>query len=129
MSNSIEVWADGATVRTNPGVGTWGVFVRTSDYDLCFYGILGVVSNNYAELVSILKAFHFLELLGLRGVTVYTDSDLCHGLICRGFTNKKNKELVEAAKQLCTYLQVDLQHTPSKMNKAHIPAQKAKKLL
>ena len=70
---SIKVYTDGAC-KGNPGVGGWGVYIKTPDYEKDLYGGNPETTNNQMEMQAALEALKYLrdktEL-----VELYTDSN------------------------------------------------------
>lgn len=57
---SIKVYTDGAC-KGNPGVGGWGVYIKTADYEKDLYGGNPETTNNQMEMQAALEALKYLK--------------------------------------------------------------------
>ena len=93
----VVAFTDGAC-RGNPGPAGSGVVIRLTDgrtVEGC--RSVGQATNNVAELTAIGLALDMLESLEVpadHGVALLTDSDYSHGVLCRGWKAKANRELI-----------------------------------
>ena len=94
---TIVAFTDGAC-RGNPGPAGSGVRVEHPDgrvVEAC--RALGRGTNNVAELTAVDLALDVLEGLGVASdapVALLSDSDYTHGVLCRGWKAKANRELI-----------------------------------
>ena len=70
---SIKVYTDGAC-KGNPGIGGWGVYIKTSDYEKDLYGGNLETTNNQMEMQAALEALKFLKDKNDL-IELYTDSN------------------------------------------------------
>ena len=72
---SIKVYTDGAC-KGNPGIGGWGVYIKTSGYEKDLYGGNPETTNNQMEMQAALEALKFLkdknDLIELYTCLLYT---------------------------------------------------------
>ena len=94
---SIKVYTDGAC-KGNPGVGGWGVYIKTADYEKDLYGGNPETTNNQMEMQAALEALKYLrdktELIEL-----YTDSNYLRQGITDWIHNWKKNNWRTAAKK------------------------------
>ena len=94
---SIKVYTDGAC-KGNPGVGGWGVYIKTSEYEKDLYGGSPETTNNQMEMQAALEALKYLrdktELIEL-----YTDSNYLRQGITEWIHNWKKNNWRTAAKK------------------------------
>ena len=94
---SIKVYTDGAC-KGNPGVGGWGVYIKTPDYEKDLYGGNPETTNNQMEMQAALEALKYLrdktEL-----VELYTDSNYLRQGITEWIHNWKKNNWRTAAKK------------------------------
>ncbi|MFL2487923.1 MAG: ribonuclease HI [Gammaproteobacteria bacterium] len=94
---SIKVYTDGAC-KGNPGVGGWGVYIKTADYEKDLYGGNPETTNNQMEMQAALEALKYLrdktELIEL-----YTDSNYLRQGITEWIHNWKKNNWRTAAKK------------------------------
>jgi ribonuclease HI len=94
---SIKVYTDGAC-KGNPGIGGWGVYIKTSDYEKDLYGGSHETTNNQMEMQAALEALKYLkdknELIEL-----YTDSNYLRQGITEWIHNWKRNNWKTAAKK------------------------------
>ena len=93
----IKVYTDGAC-KGNPGVGGWGVYIKTADYEKDLYGGNPETTNNQMEMQAALEALKYLrdktELIEL-----YTDSNYLRQGITEWIHNWKKNNWRTAAKK------------------------------
>lgn len=94
----IHVFTDGAS-SGNPGSSGIGVLLRYGAHEKEISRHIGHGTNNIAELEAIRAGLLEIKKPDLP-VRVYTDSSYALGLLSKGWKPTKNKELVEAIKQL-----------------------------
>ena len=70
---SIKVYTDGAC-KGNPGIGGWGVYIKTSDYEKDLYGSSRETTNNQMEMQAALEALKYLKDKNDL-IELYTDSN------------------------------------------------------
>tara|TARA_E500000081_G_scaffold67589_1_gene69635 strand:- start:2454 stop:2888 length:435 start_codon:yes stop_codon:yes gene_type:complete len=86
---SIKVYTDGAC-KGNPGVGGWGVYIKTSDYEKDLYGGNPETTNNQMEMQAAIEALKYLKEEN-QPIDLYTDSNyLRQGITEWIFNWKKN---------------------------------------
>ena len=94
---SIKVYTDGAC-KGNPGVGGWGVYIKTNSYEKDLYGGELETTNNQMEMQAALEALKYLkdknELIEL-----YTDSNYLRQGITEWIHNWKRNNWKTAAKK------------------------------
>lgn len=94
---SIKVYTDGAC-KGNPGVGGWGVYIKTANYEKDLYGGNPETTNNQMEMQAALEALKYLrdktELIEL-----YTDSNYLRQGITEWIHNWKKNNWRTAAKK------------------------------
>lgn len=129
IETRINIWADGATVRANPGMITWGVCAETDRWTIRFCGRSGYGTSCQAELIAIKKATLFLAKLRLTGVTVYTDSSYCIRVLTKACSANKNQDLVRDTIALLDMTQTRLEKVRGVFNKGHEPAQTCKEVI
>ena len=86
---SIKVYTDGAC-KGNPGVGGWGVYIKTADYEKDLYGGNPETTNNQMEMQAAIEALKYLKEEN-QPIDLYTDSNyLRQGITEWIFNWKKN---------------------------------------
>ena len=70
---SIKVYTDGAC-KGNPGIGGWGVYIKTSVYEKDLYGSSRETTNNQMEMQAALEALKYLKDKNDL-IELYTDSN------------------------------------------------------
>jgi ribonuclease HI len=70
-----RAWIDGAS-RGNPGDAGFGVLLEADGQEEEILGYLGTTTNNVAEYAALLAALTRAAALGLKRVTVNSDSEL-----------------------------------------------------
>ena len=70
---SIKVYTDGAC-KGNPGIGGWGVYIKTSAYEKDLYGSSRETTNNQMEMQAALEALKYLKDKNDL-IELYTDSN------------------------------------------------------
>ncbi|HEY0906420.1 MAG TPA: ribonuclease HI [Methylophilus sp.] len=73
MTNTqiVEIYADGAC-KGNPGIGGWGVWLKSGTHEKCLYGGERLTTNNRMELTAVIEGLQALKKPSQ--VNVYTDS-------------------------------------------------------
>lgn len=127
----LYVYVDGAVLRTNPGLASWGVFVESPNWLAQFSGPVGYVTNNVAELVALEKGLIFLiaTSVNTQEALIFTDSLYAKNLIQCVYKPRKNLDLVNRLLRLYSFFPVAIEHISGSVNKAHEVAQKQKFLL
>ncbi len=121
-----RIWSDGATVRTNPGLLTWGVYVEAPTWTIRFCGRAGYGTSYKAELLAIEKALKFSYVIECYKPTLYIDSETCVRIIEGAYRAKKYVELVNVILDLKQAIRPTIIQIPSIENRAHAPAQECK---
>lgn len=97
----VKAWTDGAC-SGNPGPGGWGVvlmaYVDGKRHERELSGGKEATTNNEMELMAVEKAIAALKG-GPHEVTIYTDSQLVHGYLMRGW-KCKHQHLREILSQI-----------------------------
>ena len=70
---SIKVYTDGAC-KGNPGVGGWGVYIKTDNYEKDLYGGELETTNNQMEMQAAIEALKYLKDQD-KVIELYTDSN------------------------------------------------------
>ena len=70
---SIKVYTDGAC-KGNPGVGGWGVYIKTDSYEKDLYGGEPETTNNQMEMQAAIEALKYLKDQD-KVIELYTDSN------------------------------------------------------
>lgn len=70
---SIKVYTDGAC-KGNPGVGGWGVYIKTDSYEKDLYGGELETTNNQMEMQAAIEALKYLKEQD-KVIELYTDSN------------------------------------------------------
>ena len=91
----VEIFADGAC-SGNPGVGGYGVILRSGDKVRKFSGCENLTTNNRMELVAAIEALNALDRSS--AITVVTDSAYVKGGITEWLVNWKRRGWRTAAK-------------------------------
>lgn len=68
---TVEIWTDGAC-KGNPGLGGWGVLLRSGEHRKELFGGERLTTNNRMELTAVVEGLRALK--GPSAVTVHTDS-------------------------------------------------------
>jgi ribonuclease HI len=68
---TVEIWTDGAC-KGNPGLGGWGVLMRSGEHRKELFGGEKLTTNNRMELTAVVEGLRALK--GPSAVTVHTDS-------------------------------------------------------
>ncbi len=105
--STIHIYTDGAC-SGNPGPAGAGVLLMYKDKKKEISEYLGHGTNNIAELTAIKLGLGAIKPNALAlPIKVYTDSQYAIGILCHGWTPKKNIELIEEIKaQLRTFRDV-----------------------
>ena len=90
---SIKVYTDGAC-KGNPGVGGWGVYIKTPDQEKDLYGGNPETTNNQMEMQAALEALKYL-----RDKTELIDSNYLRQGITEWIHNWKKNNWRTAAKK------------------------------
>jgi ribonuclease HI len=72
MDEVVDVFTDGAC-KGNPGIGGWGVLMRTAGRSKELYGGEALTTNNRMELTAVIRALEALKKRPCR-VRLHTDS-------------------------------------------------------
>jgi ribonuclease HI len=96
--NTVHIYTDGAS-SGNPGPSGIGVVLQYGEKKKEISKFIGSTTNNVAELEAIRTALVELKRRNLP-VRVYTDSSYARGVLSLGWKAQKNKELVEAIRDL-----------------------------
>ena len=94
---SIKVYTDGAC-KGNPGIGGWGVYIKTSDYEKDLYGGNPETTNNQMEMQAALEALKYLKDKNDL-IELYTDSNYLRQGITEWIHNWKKNNWRTAAKK------------------------------
>ena len=113
---SIKVYTDGAC-KGNPGIGGWGVYIKTSDYEKDLYGGNPETTNNQMEMQAALEALKFLKDKNDL-IELYTDSNYLRQGITEWIHNwKKNNWRTAARKPVANReLWIQISDLNEKMN-------------
>ena len=113
---SIKVYTDGAC-KGNPGIGGWGVYIKTSDYEKDLYGGNSETTNNQMEMQAALEALKFLKDKNDL-IELYTDSNYLRQGITEWIHNwKKNNWRTAARKPVANReLWIQISDLNEKMN-------------
>lgn len=71
MQQWIEMYADGAC-KGNPGIGGWGVWLKTGEHEKSLFGGEALTTNNRMELMAVIQGLQALKRPC--AVKIYTDS-------------------------------------------------------
>lgn len=96
--NTVHIYTDGAS-SGNPGPSGIGVVLVYGEKTKEISKFIGNTTNNVAELEAIRTALRELKRRNLP-VRIYTDSSYALGVLSLGWKAQKNKELVEAIRDL-----------------------------
>ncbi len=98
--HTIVIYTDGAC-SGNPGPAGLGVLIQRPDKITEIAEFLGSATNNYAELMAILRGLENLSEDERKGrIHLYTDSSWCLGALIGGWKIKANVKVVEQIKEL-----------------------------
>ncbi len=97
--DTIVVYTDGAC-SGNPGPAGLGVVIEYPDRVLTISEFLGSATNNYAELMAILRALEELKDSTSEAIHLYTDSAWCLGALTQDWKIKANVEVVATLRAL-----------------------------
>ena len=100
--NTVHIYTDGAS-SGNPGPSGIGVVMKYGEKTKEISKFIGNTTNNVAELEAIRTALMELKRRNLP-VRIYTDSSYAQGVLSFGWKAQKNKELVEAIRELLSAL-------------------------
>ncbi|MEN8751312.1 MAG: ribonuclease H [Desulfobacterales bacterium] len=100
--NTVHIYTDGAS-SGNPGPSGIGVVLQYGEKTKEISKFIGNTTNNVAELEAIRIALMKLKRRNLP-VRIYTDSSYAQGVLSFGWKAQKNKELVEAIRELLSAL-------------------------
>ena len=100
--NTVHIYTDGAS-SGNPGPSGIGVVLQYGEKTKEISKFIGNTTNNVAELEAIRTALMELKRRNLP-VRIYTDSSYAQGVLSFGWKAQKNKELVEAIRDLLSAL-------------------------
>lgn len=100
--NTIHIYTDGAS-SGNPGPSGIGVVLQYGEKTKEISKFIGNTTNNVAELEAIRTALMELKRRNLP-VRIYTDSSYAQGVLSFGWKAQKNKELVEAIREMLSAL-------------------------
>ena len=100
--NTVHIYTDGAS-SGNPGPSGIGVVLQYGEKTKEISKFIGNTTNNVAELEAIRTALMKLKRRNLP-VRIYTDSSYAQGVLSFGWKAQKNKELVEAIRELLSAL-------------------------
>lgn len=95
----VQIYTDGAC-SGNPGPGGVGVVLSCNGHEREISRYLGPTTNNRAELAAAIEGLKALKSPALCSVTLFTDSQLVHGILSQGWKAKKNSDLVSEVKEL-----------------------------
>ncbi len=95
----VELFADGAC-SGNPGPAGIGVVLKSNGLRKEFSRTIGEATNNIAEIQAVIDGIKLLKMPSQTEVTIYTDSQLVHGLLSKNWTAKCNVGLVNEMKML-----------------------------
>ena len=79
LISTVELYTDGAC-RGNPGIGGWGVLLRSGSQKKELFGCEENTTNNRMELMAAIRGLEAAS--GYTEVVVYTDSQY----VCKGMT-------------------------------------------
>ena len=96
MSERIDIYTDGAC-KGNPGVGGWGVVVKTGSSEQELFGGAPATTNNRMEMTAVIEALTTLKP-GSR-VRLHTDSQYVQKGISEWIHNWKRRGWKTAAKE------------------------------
>lgn len=92
----VEIWTDGAC-KGNPGLGGWGVLMRSGKHEKTLYGGAAQTTNNRMELQAVIEA---LTVLKRRcRITLHTDSQYVMKGITEWLVNWKRRGWLTADKK------------------------------
>lgn len=97
----VDIFVDGAC-SGNPGPGGIGVIMTWRSHEKEISRSLGDSTNNRAELSAAIEGLKSVKDLPSCAVTLFTDSQLVHGFLSRGWKAKANVALVVEARELST---------------------------
>ena len=95
----VQIYTDGAC-SGNPGPGGVGVVLSCNGHEREISCYLGPTTNNRAELSAVIEGLKALKSPALCSVTLFTDSQLVHGLLSCNWKATKNLDLVSEVKKL-----------------------------
>ena len=95
----IEMFTDGAC-SGNPGPGGIGVVMTWNGHEREISRSLDETTNNRAEITAVIEGLKAVKDPSSCSVTVFTDSQLVHGFLVRGWKAKANLDLVAEVKEL-----------------------------
>ena len=114
MSSQVEMFTDGAC-RGNPGIGGWGVLLRSQNKEKTLHGGEAHTTNNRMELTAVIKG---LEALSKPcQVTITSDSKYVLSGITEWMVNWKKRGWKTASKK--PVLNVDLWQQLDKLTENH----------
>lgn len=96
MSDEVEIYTDGAC-KGNPGVGGWGVILRTQGREKTLFGGEVETTNNRMELMAAIKGL--AALTRSCQVKLYTDSKYVQQGISEWIIGWKQRDWKTAAKK------------------------------
>ena len=113
---SIKVYTDGAC-KGNPGIGGWGVYIKTSACEKDLYGGNPETTNNQMEMQAALEALKYLKDKNDL-IELYTDSNYLRQGITEWIHNwKKNNWRTAARKPVANReLWIQISELNEKMN-------------
>lgn len=101
-ADTVHIYTDGAS-SGNPGPSGIGVVLQYGEKTKEISKFIGSTTNNVAELEAIRTALMALKRRNLP-VRIYTDSSYALGVLSLGWKAQKNKELVEAIRDMLAAL-------------------------
>lgn len=104
----VNAYTDGAC-SGNPGPGGIGVVLISGNHLREITKPVGYCTNNIAEIQAVVYALQILKHPENTDVSLFTDSQLVHGLLTQGWKAKANQDLVGLMRDLanrCSSLQV-----------------------
>ncbi len=60
VTSTVEIWSDGAC-KGNPGVGGWGAWLRSGDFERESFGGEQLTTNNRMELTAVIESLRALK--------------------------------------------------------------------
>lgn len=119
-SHTYVIHTDGAS-RGNPGPAGIGVVIAHENVGILreISESLGIATNNVAEYQAVIRALDEAERLGIRKITLRSDSELVINQL-KGTYRVRNEALLplyhQALKRLGSFRDVRLEHVPRKQN-------------
>ena len=118
---AITAYIDGLSEPSNPGTGTYGFVVYEGSDKLAEgSGLAGEgVTSNYSEYTALLEALRKLKSMGVKDVTVKSDSQLLVGQMSKGWKVKGGmyvEKLKEARDLIAEFESVNFEWIPREQN-------------